>query len=233
MIAEPHRGSGNAILWGAIGLLATSSLGLLALWLTDTHLSPAGTGAVAGAAVSGIIAIALATLGYAERRADARARELERRADKNERELERTEGYVIQSFQFFTGGTQRRGVGVSAVEGLLSQAPHLRSVFVPLLVNQATYVLTKVPESRQPSTEHAPDAQKPLTEHEKDNLNRMIAVLARFRPGDTEHEQHYANLLDAISRKRQHVQGETERWLADLNEKLDRDGAQPTERSTD
>ena len=210
--AQPDRRSHPPIvLMGVIGLLVALSLVLLVLWLTDTHLPAAGTGAVAGAAVSGIIAIALAALGYAERRADAR-----------ERELERIEGYVIQSFQFFTGGTQRRGVGVSAVEGLLSQAPNLRGVFVPLLVNQAIYVLTKVS-----------DSDKPLTEHEKDNLDRMIAVLALLRPGDPEHEPHYAKLATEIRGKYARVDRRTKDWLEELDSQLSPGRAPTTEHSTE
>lgn len=209
-----HRSHKPIVLMGVIGLLGALSLILLVLWLTNAHLPPAGTGAVAGAAISGIIAIALAALGYADRRADAR-----------ERELERIEDYMIQSFHFFIGGTQRRGVGVSAVEGLLSQVPNLRGVFVPLLVNQAIYVLTKVPEVA---------GEKALTDHEKDNLDRMIAVLSdELRLGDTEHAPHYAKLATEIRRKSERVNDRpTRRWLETLGGWLTPGGTTPIERSS-
>jgi len=213
-----------------VGLLVALCVTFIVLWATDAHLTPEATGAVAGAAVSGLVAIALAVLGFVERRADAQRRQDEREADAHERRQTRNESYMIESFGFFTGGTQRRGVGISAVEGLLPELPDLRGVFVPLLVNQAIYVLTKVPESKKRSdvaaevTENAAGG-KALDDHEKDNFNRMIALLAELRPRDQEHEESYEKLATKIQEKITRVTDETAKWL---EHRLSELGPRPT-----
>lgn len=180
--------------WGwllGIVLLLATNVTFLVLWITDSHPPEGAVGAIAGAAVSGLVAIVLAVLTSLERQRDAKELERERVRDAQERERTRIEEYLVQSFQYFEGGQQKRSIGISAVEGFSNQVSGLRRVFVPLLANQVIYILTKIPEH--------PQAEE-LDSHEKDNVERMIDLLCEFRSAGS-FEKHYERLLGAINDK--------------------------------
>ena len=161
-------------------LLLVSNVIFFILWITGAH-PPAGTiGAVAGAAVSGVVAVALAVVAS-----------IDRQRDRQERERVMTEEHLVHSFQYFTGGSggqQKRSVGISAVEGFSKEVPRLRGVFVPLLVNQVIYVLTKIPEGPR---------DEALDNHEKDNLERMIDLLNQFRSSG-DFAKYYARRFESV-----------------------------------
>jgi hypothetical protein len=196
--AEQHGGRGwrekvnltSATVLGVL-LLTGLSAAFFVLWITGAHLQPEAVGAVAGAAVSGLVAVVLAVLSSVERQRERQEREVEQRLERQERERSSTEEYLVRSFQYFVGGQQKRSIGISAIEGFSAEVPRLRGVFIPLLVNQVIYVLTKVPED---------PADKILDDHEKDNLERMIELLGRFR-GLAGFELYYARLDVQLAKK--------------------------------
>jgi hypothetical protein len=77
----------------------------------------------------------------AERERAAEERDRAQREAEAERERARRDAYLFQAFRYFTGHTQPRNVGISIIEGFWQEAPDLRGVYIPLLVNQAVYLL--------------------------------------------------------------------------------------------
>lgn len=126
--------------------------------------------ALVGASVGVTIAIVQAVLGYIERK-----------------RLKRDE-YLFQAFQYFEGKTQKRNIGISIIEGLWQVAPHMKGMFIPLLVNQGIYLLT---ESEQT------DAR-----HERDNLRRIMALLLGVAGPRDGFRSHYDELLGVLEEKR-------------------------------
>jgi hypothetical protein len=96
------------------------------------------------AALGWLVAAFQAWMGYLERR-----------------ELDRNK-HIFDGLQYFTGKTQPRNVGIAVIEGYWATAPELRPLFVPLLANQAVYLLAQSDEE---------------TAHEADNLRRIIRRL--------------------------------------------------------
>lgn len=123
-----------------------------------------------GASVGVTIAVAQAVLGYIERKRAKR------------------DGYLFQAFQYFDGGTQRRNIGIAIIEGLWQEAPHLKGLFVPLLVNQAIYLLTGSDQSE--------------ARHEQDNLWRVIRLATDPADPSEGFTGHYQRLLRAIEEKK-------------------------------
>ena len=70
-----------------------------------------------------LVAIFLAYLGYAERRATQKA------------------DMLFKTVAYFEGGTQKRSIGIALVEGLLRKNSEHIAVLVPLLSNQFVYLL--------------------------------------------------------------------------------------------
>jgi hypothetical protein len=183
----------------AICLLVGSDVVLLALWLSGTALSPGATGAIAGAIVSGVVAVGLSGLGVIERR-----------------EMRREE-HLLRALDYFTGKTQRRSVGISVVEGLARSAPELHPVIVPTLVNQGIYLVSKIPDKRTDkrgsNTTNEPrvdagdesdgddDRGHGLTDHEKDNLDRIVTLLSDFANVDRRFRDRSLQLVRRIREK--------------------------------
>lgn len=67
---------------------------------------------------------------------------------------ERREARVFEALKWFEGKTQRRNIGIAVVEGAWSETPHLRATLIPLLINQAIYLLA---ESKQREAAHEAD----------------------------------------------------------------------------
>ena len=70
-----------------------------------------------------LVAIILAYLGYAERRASQKM------------------DLLLKTVAYFEGGTQKRSIGIALVEGLVRKNPEHVGVLVPLLTNQFVYLL--------------------------------------------------------------------------------------------
>ena len=71
---------------------------------------------------------------------------------------------VLVASQLMTGGTQPRSAGIAIIEGVWEDGKHTRGILIPLLANQAVYLLTE---------------SESETEHERDNLARMFKLLER------------------------------------------------------
>jgi hypothetical protein len=101
---------------------------------------------------------------------------------------ERSEGELLaKTLDYFTGKSQGRSIGISLVEGIwLPKKKHL-DVIVPVLVNQAVYLLL--------STDSTDSA------HEERNLIRLLQLLDRCIPLTSEPEAHQPEIMDAILRK--------------------------------
>jgi hypothetical protein len=143
------------------------------------ELSSEAVAVIVGAAVPGAVSVVIAVLGHQERR------RLEDAADR-ERARQRYEQLVIRSLEYFTGKTQRRNVGISVVEGVWEDTAHLRPLLVPLLLNQATYLLE---QSKQVDSAH-----------ELDNLRRIMDLLIRARSGG-QHEEGYRDLTKVVRKR--------------------------------
>ena len=70
-----------------------------------------------------LVAVFVAWLGYAERRASQQA------------------DLLLKTVAHFEGGTQKRSIGIALVEGLLGKRAEHKGVLVPLLTNQFVYLL--------------------------------------------------------------------------------------------
>ncbi|MDR7255111.1 hypothetical protein J2X46_004113 [Nocardioides sp. BE266] len=128
------------------------------------------------ALLTALISVVVATYGYLDRKAAAA-----------ERGEQRYEDIVLKSLEYFTGGTQRRSVGVAVVEGAWNNAPNLRPIFVSLLASQAIYLLD---ESKQEDAAH-----------EQQNLSQIMDLLVRFeRAGELSHSNQ-VGLASALHRK--------------------------------
>jgi hypothetical protein len=82
---------------------------------------------------------------------------------------------------------KRRNVGIAIVEGYWHSTPGLHGVLIPLLVNQAIYLLEQ-------------SAQEDAV-HEVDNCNRIMNLLADGSDVDTNFVAYYDALLATIRKK--------------------------------
>lgn len=143
-----------------------------------------------GAALASVlVTIVLAVLGSQERRQEGRNRAEAAGSEERERVRIRHEQRVFGALEYFTGDTQRRNVGISIIEGSWREAPEMRRIFVPLLVNQASYLLEK-------------SAQKDAS-HEIDNCTRIVWLLIEWS-AELSHgpEEVYYRQLNAVIRQR-------------------------------
>ena len=136
-------------------------------------MSDAVVAGIVGAAVGGVLAGAISTLQLL--------------IAKREREQTRHEQNLIAAFQYFDGRTQRRSVGISIIEAYSSEMPKLVPMFIPLLANQAVYLLT---QSKQPK-----DA-----EHEYRNLDRITELLEEAKSSGKFRER-YRDLQSVLDKK--------------------------------
>ena len=116
-----------------------------------------------------IVAVLTVWIGYQER---TKAREQER---------------LQQTLQYFTGGTQKRSVGIALIEGVWRHKPQYLDILLPVIANQFVYLLV--------TTDSEDEA------HEERNLVRLYNLLAEM-PGRTVQQRHYfCDVLDAIEKK--------------------------------
>lgn len=117
-----------------------------------------------------LVAIITIAIGYHERR---QAREEER--------LRRT-------LDYFVGGSQRRSIGISLIEGVWIKKRRFDDIIVPLVANQVVYLLL--------STE-SHDA------HNERNLVRLIMILRAVPSLAERYSERWGDVCDAIDRKYQ------------------------------
>jgi hypothetical protein len=79
-----------------------------------------------------------------------------------ERLATRKEDQLFKALSWFEGKTQRRSIGVAVVEGLWQELPAYRKTLIPLLANQAIYLLAESDSA---------------TAHERNNLDRMMRLV--------------------------------------------------------
>ncbi len=107
----------------------------------------------------------------------------EREKHAEEQQQIRRDTYLFESFKWFAGGSQERNIGISIVEGFWEQVPHLRSILIPLLANQATYLLTQSKQDK--------------AMHEQDNLLRIMSLLVGYEE-KSKYFPYYQQILNAI-----------------------------------
>jgi hypothetical protein len=192
-VSEPaERPTGNGLRDAAVPLLGAAVaaafiiLAGVAIARADNFSSELAIGLVA-AVVPGVISIIVAVIGHLDRRQAAAEREVLRRREDQERESLRYEQIILSSLDYFTGKTQRRNVGIAMLQGAWSKAPHLRSIFVPLLVNQALYLLE--------------ESEQEEARHERENLDRIMELVINSRPFDVASADTYQRLHDSLERR--------------------------------
>jgi hypothetical protein len=192
-VSEPaQRPTGNNLrdaavpLFGAAVAAAFIILAGTAIARVDSFSSELAIGLVA-AVVPGVISVVVAVIGHLDRRQAAAERESLRRREDQERESLRYEQIIPSSLDYFTGKTQRRNVGIAVLQGAWSKAPHLRSIFVPLLVNQALYLLE--------------ESEQEEARHERENLDRIMELVISSRSLDVASADTYQRLHDSLARR--------------------------------
>lgn len=109
---------------------------------------------------------------------------LQARREARERERIRREQNLLAAFQYFVGRTQPRSVGLSIIEASSRDMPTFLPMFVPLLVNQAIYLITQSKEKEDAALEYR-------------NLDRILALLAKSAalPGAADSDPELSDLL--------------------------------------
>lgn len=115
-----------------------------------------------------IVAVVTLLFGYLERRS---AREEER---------------LAKTMDYFDGGSQRRSIGISMIEGVWAKNPRYHNVLVPLIANQIVYLLLSTDSH---------DA------HNERNLVRLVMLFKAIPHLKTRYFDRWADVCDAISRK--------------------------------
>jgi hypothetical protein len=115
-----------------------------------------------------VVALVTLVLGYRERRA---AREEDR---------------LGKTLDYFDGGSQKRSIGISLLEGVWANNPRYHAVLVPLVANQIVYLML--------STE-SHDA------HNERNLVRLFAIFKSIPHLKDKYVERWADVCDAILRK--------------------------------
>jgi hypothetical protein len=131
----------------------------------------AGVGAVVGGVLTGVFSLCQGRLAA------------------REREQARREQNLMAAFQYFDKGSQRRSIGISIIEANRGMMPEQLPMFIPVLVNQAVYLLT---ESGQVDAEH-----------ELRNLQRIMGLLgyARSREGAQQFAERYDDLASILKKR--------------------------------
>jgi hypothetical protein len=104
-----------------------------------------------------------------------------------ERRQQREEDLLAKTLAYFEGKSQRRSIGISLVEGIWVRRKRYMDIIVPVLVNQAVYLLL---------SSGSVDAA-----HEERNLIRLLRLLERCIPSCSDATHHQSEILDAILRK--------------------------------
>lgn len=104
-----------------------------------------------------------------------------------ERREQREEDLLAKTLAYFEGKTQRRSIGISLVEGIWAPRKRYMDIIVPVLVNQAVYLLLS--------------SSSVNAVHEERNLLRLFGLLERCIPDCSNPTNHRNEILDAILRR--------------------------------
>jgi hypothetical protein len=104
-----------------------------------------------------------------------------------ERRQQREEDLLAKTLSYFEGNTQRRSIGISMVEGIWARKGKHMDVLVPVMLNQAIYLLL----SSDPTD----------GVHEERNLVRLYFLLKRCIPKTSDPGDYYPEILNALLRK--------------------------------
>ena len=96
---------------------------------------------------------------------------------------QKSDELFFRSFDFLGGGTQKRNLGIAAIELYWSRERH-RRVSVSLLIGSALYLLLA--------------CDKKDTAHELHNLDRIMSLLLTQAARAASLETHYVRLKDAV-----------------------------------
>lgn len=128
-----------------------------------------------------------------------------------ERQKKHKDDILLKATEYFTGGTQKRSIGISLIEGMIKSNQKYYDVIVPLLSNQFVYLLLQS------------DTQSPI--HEERNLVRIFFLLRdMILSNKTKYHRDKCEVLDAIGRRMDGVEKSTlriakqtlELWQKDL-----------------
>jgi len=125
---------------------------------------------IAGAIAAGgwVVAIVTLIIGYLERKS---AREEDR---------------LGKTLDYFDGGSQRRSIGISLVEGVWLKKQNYHDVLVPLVANQIVYLLLSTDSH---------DA------HNERNLVRLVFILQSVPNLRQKYHDRWGDVCDAIYQK--------------------------------
>lgn len=104
-----------------------------------------------------------------------------------ERQKAREEQSLQETLSYFTGGTQKRNVGIALVEGVWQSKPQYMNILVPVITNQIVYLLT---------TTNSKDEI-----HELRNLNRLLSIFMKTDSVRYKFPSCHSDVTDAIYRK--------------------------------
>jgi hypothetical protein len=97
---------------------------------------------------------------------------------------QKTDELFLNALNFLDGGSQKRNLGISAVELYWNNQKH-RAAAIKLLVGSAVYLLT--------------ESDNIAKQHEQFNLERIINLLLRHQPQDEEELNAYQRLAAAVN----------------------------------
>lgn len=120
-----------------------------------------------------IVALFTVWIGYRERR-DAREEETLREA-----------------LGYFTGGTQKRSIGIAFLEGRFREDKRFQDIWVPVIANQFVYLLVQTKSDDET--------------HEIRNLVRMFRLLSSIHNFSSRYPEASGDVLDSIETK---IEGE-------------------------
>jgi hypothetical protein len=104
-----------------------------------------------------------------------------------ERKEAREESALRESLAYFTGGTQKRSVGIAFLEGKFRDDPRFQDIWIPVIANQFVYLLL------QTKSDHEA--------HEIRNLVRMYRLLSSIKSFSSRYPGSYGDVLDSINTK--------------------------------
>jgi hypothetical protein len=105
-----------------------------------------------------------------------------------ERQKKHKDDVLLKAIEYFTGGTQKRSIGISLIEGMIKTDTKYYDVIIPLLSNQFVYLLLQS------------ETKSPI--HEERNLVRIYFLLKQMiNSNKTKYHHDNCEVLDAIGRR--------------------------------
>ncbi|MFA5229512.1 MAG: hypothetical protein WC446_07170 [Candidatus Paceibacterota bacterium] len=105
-----------------------------------------------------------------------------------ERQKKHKDDILLKATEYFVGGTQKRSIGISLIEGMIKANRKYYDVVIPLLTNQFVYLLLQS------------DTQSQI--HEERNVVRIFFLIKDLILSDkSRYHRDKCELLDAIGRQ--------------------------------